>query len=161
MLDHIAEYNTLSAGEFLKIFEREFRKDTNLKTLTNFLSRDNNYYTERPYLCRRIIKSSDQRFEGFEIVYDVPEIIEAVVFSVSIRLSELENLFGEFRTQPEPYSNSTAFIFNSLNPDIAKIKTRCPELITKLKESKYEFSIDHTSERISDPEFNFVQFDIR
>ncbi len=161
MLNHITTYKEFSVAEYLKTFEKEFQKKFNLEILTSYLSSNNNYYTEKPYLYRRIINSLDERFESFEIVHDKSERISAVVFNVNIQLSELQNIFEMDCIQHEPYSNSTAFIFKSINPDIETIKTRYPEWLTKLKDSEYEFAVDGTSDIVVNPKFSFLQFNIK
>ncbi|MEJ8844566.1 hypothetical protein WG954_19390 [Lacibacter sp. H375] len=112
-------------------------------------------------MYRRKIKSTDRRFESFEIVYDKPEKINAIVFDLKIKLSELEALFGAPIIHNEPYDESTAFAFKSTNPDIEIIKTRHPKWLTKNKEKEFEYSEDNNSYKLSDPEFSFIQFDFK
>ena len=160
MLNRISTYDRLSTNEYLKIFEKEFQRNISLEDLTLHFTSDNNYHTEKPYLYRRIIKSDDKRFENFEIVYDKSKKIKAIVFNLNIKLSELQILFGQPFMQNEPYSNSTAFIFKSVNPDIEVAKTRHPKWLTKTKDNKYEYASNNSSYKLVDPEFNFIQFDI-
>ncbi|MBA2561558.1 MAG: hypothetical protein H0V14_01340 [Chitinophagaceae bacterium] len=161
LLNRTITYSGLSTSEYLKSFEKEIQKNITLEALTIHLTADNNYHTEKPYLYRRIIKSTDRRFEGFEIVHDKSEKIHVIVFDLKITLSELENLFGKPFMQNEPYDEATAFAFKSTNPDIEIIKTRHPKWLTKIKDKLYEYSVDNNSYKLVDPEFSFVQFSIK
>jgi hypothetical protein len=149
------------ANEYLKKFEKEIQTDITLESLTQHFTTNNNYQSEKPYLYRRKIKSGDERFESFEIVYDESEKVLAVVFVLKIKLSELQTLFGKSLMHNEPYNESTAFAFKSSNPDIGIIKTRHSKSLTKTKESEYEYSENNNSHKFVDPEFSFVQFDLR
>ena len=160
LLNHTITNNRLSTSEYLKNFEKEIQINTTLEALTKHFSNDNNYQTEKPYLYRRKIKSVDPRFESFEIVYDKPEKINAIVFDLKIKLSELEALFGAPIIHNEPYDETTAFAFKSTNPAIEIIKTRHPKWLTNTKEKEFEYSEDNSSYKRIDPEFNVIQFDI-
>jgi hypothetical protein len=138
LLNRINTYLGLSISEYLRNFEKEFQKNINLEDLTRHFTSDNYHRTEKPHLYRRIIKSTDRKFESFEIVHDESGKIHAIVFNLNIKLSELQALFGQTFLQNEPYSNSTAFTFNSTNPDIEIIKTRHPEWLTKVKDNEYD-----------------------
>lgn len=157
LLNHTITNNRLSTREYLKNFEKEIQKNTSVEALTKHFSSDDNSHTEKPYLYRRKIKSADRRFESFEIVYNNPEKINAIVFDLKIKLSELETLFGAPIIHNEPYDESTAFAFKSTNPDIEIIKTRHPKWLTKTKEKEFEYSERNNSYKLSDPEFNFIQ----
>ena len=141
--------------------KKEIQKNTTLEALTKHFSSDDNYHTEKPYLYRRKIKSADRRFESFEIVYDKSERINAIVFDLNIKLSELEALFRTPIIHNEPYDETTAFAFKSTNPDIEIIRTRHPKWLTKTKENEFEYSKDNNSYKLIDPEFGFIQFDIK
>ncbi len=149
----------LSISEYLKHFEKEIKKSFNLETLTRHFVTDNNYYTEKPFLYRRKIKSADKRFESFEIVYDESKTIYAVIFDLKIKLRQLEAIFGQALINNEPYSDTTSFAFKAKNPEIEIIKTRYSAWLKR--EKGYDFIIEDTSKRIFDPEFSFVQFDIK
>jgi hypothetical protein len=161
LLNHTIIDNRLSQSEYLRSFEKEIQRNTTLETLTKHFSNDDDYHTEKPYLYRRKIKSPDPRFERFEIVYDNPEKINAIVFELKIKLSELETLFGAPIIHNEPYDETTAFAFKSTNPDIEIIKTRYPKWLTKIKEMEFEYPEDNNSYKLIDPEFSFIQFDIK
>jgi hypothetical protein len=160
LLQHTIIDNRLSKSEYLKNFEKEIQKNTTLEALTKHFSKDGNYRTEKPYLYRRKINSSDPRFESFEVVYDKPEKINAIVFDLKIKLSELEALFGAPIIHNEPYDETTAFAFKSTNLDIEIIKTRHPKWLNKIKEKEFEYSEHNNSYKLIDPEFNFIQFDM-
>ena len=148
-----------STSEYLKHFEKEISKSITLETLTRHFATDDNYYTDKPNIYRRKIKSTDKRFESFEIVYDNSETIHAVIFDLKITLSILQEIFGQPIMQNEPYSDTTAFAFKSTNTEIEIIKTRYAAWLKKGKGN--DFIIEDTSNRIFDPEFSFVQVDIK
>lgn len=159
LLNNINISQQLSTSEYLKHFEKEIGKSITLESLTKHFITGNNYYTEKPYLYRRKIKSVDNRFESFEIVYDESEKIHAIVFDLKIKLSRLQEIFGQPFMQNEPYSETTAFAFKSVNRDIEIINTRHPNWLTKTKNNGYEYSEkDDDTYTLVDPEFNFIQF---
>ena len=151
----------LSTSEYLKYFEKEITKNFSLETLTRHFITDNNYYTEKPYLYRRKIKSADKRFESFEIVYDKSEKIHAIVFNLKIMLSKLQEIFGQPFMQNEPYSETTAFAFKSTNLDIDIINTRHIKWLTKTKNNGYEYFENDNTYTLVDPEFSFIQFALK
>ena len=136
-----------------------------MQDLTLHFTNEKTYETGVPYLFRRQIKSTDNRFDSFEIVYEKYEKfhyekVRAVVFDLKIRLSEIETLFGEHYIANQPYDESTEFAFKSINPEISIIKTRHPEWLKEVRKRRFEYLLNNQVFTIEDPEFSFIQFNL-
>ena len=151
----------LSIRDYFKIIESKIGKDNSVDKLTDF-------FTEQPfsefksYLNRRKLKPIDTRFDQIELVYDHKDIVSAIVWDLSITLSQLTEIFGTPIIHTEPYSDTTAFAFKSTNPSIEIIKTRYPEWLKKLKHMNLFEYQDKNNQKIEleNPVFSFVQFNL-
>ena len=134
-----------------------------MQDLTLHFTNEKTCETGVPYSFRRQIKSTDNRFDSFEIVYEKYEKfhyekVRAVVFDFKIKLSEIEVLFGEHLMANQPYDESTEFAFKSINPEISIIKTRHPEWLKVIGKRRFEYLLNNQVFTIDDPVFNFIQF---
>lgn len=156
------ELEKLSIKDYFKSIELEINSALSVDKLTDFFTVQS-YVESKPYLTRRRLIPNDTRFKQIELVYKDSNKVRAIVWGITISLSQLTNIFGEPIIHNEPYSDSTAFVFRSSNQDIEIIKTRHPEWLTKL-ESKNVFEYqdkDNQKVELVDPEFSFIQFDLR
>lgn len=154
----IKKFGYLSKLEFLKKIEQSLFLNISLNEITEFFINDHNYIIEKPYLIRRIIKSTYLGIDSFEIVYDSAEKIYALVINVKLNLKELYSLFGKFEVLYEPYSNSSAFLFKSNNPCISLIKTRLNIIVINSNKNFIEYKLNDKLYKDINPEFNFIQF---
>jgi len=151
----------LSLKDYFLQFDNKISNEIELDNLTNFLT-DSLYTETKPYLTIRQLKPRDNRFHQIEIIYDEFRNVKTIVWDLRLKLSELEDIFGLAIMHNEPYSNSTAFVFNSKNPAIEIIKTRHSKWLEKIKDSdSYEYvSDDKIRQKLSDPEFDFIQINL-
>ncbi len=156
------ELEKLSILDYFKSIELAIGSELSVGKLTDFFT-VHSYSETKPYLTRRRLIPNDTRFKQIELVYKDSNKVSAIVWEITISLSQLTTIFGEPIVHNEPYSGSTAFAFRSSNQDIEIIKTRHPEWLTKL-ESKNVFEYqdqDNQKVELVDPEFSFIQFDLR
>lgn len=136
-----------------------------LSGLTAFLTQQP-FEETRPYLVWRHLLPLDPRFSRIQIVYDpsVAEQIRAVYWDFTVKLSELMALFGQYNLHHEPQGESTAFTFPVIDPALSSIKTRHPQWLTELpKGAGFAYIHPESGERMAlpDPEFSFVQFNLK
>jgi hypothetical protein len=155
------ELEKLSLKDYFKTIELAINKALSIDKLTDFLSVDP-YSETKPYLTRRQLIPKDKRFKQIELVYKDSNKASAIVWDMTISLSQLTDIFGEPIIHNEPYSDSTAFAFRSNNQDIEIIKTRHPKWLTKFEgKNIFEYQDkDNQKVKLVDPEFSFIQFDL-
>ncbi len=157
-----AYLQSMSIKDYFKTIELSIGKNINVDKLSDFLT-VLPYSETKPYLTRRNLIPVDKRFEKIELVYTNKNKINAIVWDISISLSELIEIFGEPIIHNEPYSHSTAFAFKSNNSDIEIIKTRYPDWLTKVKgKDIFEYqSKNNQKTELKNPQFKFIQIDIK
>lgn len=148
--------------DYFKMIEESVDDNSDLDTLTKFFT-DKPYTETKPYFTRRKLIPKDERFKDIEIVYDEKKDVKAITWEIIINLNQLIQIFGEPVIHNEPYSASTAFAFKSRNPKIEIIKTRYPEWLSENKNNReFDYNNDKgESGKILNPEFEFVQFNIK
>lgn len=151
----------LSTREYFRTIESVIDKRLDVEKLSNFFTTEP-YSETKPYLTRRQLIPIDKRFKKIELIYRDKHQVNAVVWDISITLTELTDIFGEPIIRNEPYSDSTAFGFKSKNHNIEIIETRHPQWLTKSPDkSTFEYEDkDKSTKTLIDPEFSFVQFKI-
>lgn len=152
----------LSIQDYFKTIESTLEKTYNVDKLTNFFT-VHPFSEWKSYLNRRTLTSLDPKFKKIELVYQpLNNNVSAIVWELSISLSQLTEIFGVPITHNEPYSDTTAFAFKSTNPNIEIIKTRHPEWLKKLRHKNSFAYQDKNNKKIEleDPIFSFVQFNL-
>ena len=153
------DLENLSIKDYFKIIESTIGKSNSVDNLTDFFTQ-HPFSEFKSYLNRRKLKPFDTRFDQIELVYDDKNNVSAIVWDLGITLSQLTEIFGTPIIHNEPYSDTTAFAFKSINPRIEIIKTRHPEWLKKLKHKNVFEYQDKNNQKIEleDPMFSFVQF---
>jgi len=148
--------------EYFKVIELALEKKNSVDTLTELMT-EQPYTETKPYLTRRQLKPTDNRFDKIELVYSNRSRVSAIVWDINIYLSKLIEIFGEPIIHNEPYSDSTAFAFRSKNDNIEFINTRHPKWLTQTENKMiFEYTDEYKLRQvIVDPNFSFVQFNIR
>ena len=151
----------LSIKDYFKSIELAIGSALSVDKLTGFFTVQN-YIETKPYLTRRRLMPNDTRFKQIELVYKDSNKVDAIVWDITISLSQLTDIFGEPIIHNEPYSDSTAFAFKSNNQNIEFIKTRHPKWLTIAKGKKVFEYQDEDNQKVElvDPEFSFIQFDL-
>lgn len=158
-LDSIA-LGRLPIKTYFQTVKSRLKTSNSLNELTDFFTIEP-YRESKPYLTRRKLIPLDKRFKTIELVYKVPNKVDAIVWEIDITLSELVDIFGDPIIHNEPYSDSTAFAFRSDNPHIKIIKTRHPKWLTKVEgKESFEYEDQQQKIEVSNPEFSFIQFSI-
>jgi hypothetical protein len=154
------ELEKLSIKDYFQKIELAINSALNVDELTDFFTIQT-YLETKPYLTRRKLIPKDTRFKQIELVYKDSNKVDAIVWNITMSLSQLTEIFGEPIIHNEPYSDSTAFTFKSNNQDIEIIKTRHPKWLTMVKGKKvFEYRDEYNQNvELSDPEFSFIQFD--
>lgn len=151
----------LPLKDYFKTIESIVTKDTSVEELTNFFT-IKPYSETKPYLTRRHLIPMDKRFKEIEIVYKTARTAKAIVWNLNIFLSQLVDMFGEPIIHNEPYSDSTAFAFKSINPGIEIITTRHLKWLTKLADKNgFGYQDEQHKIQLLDPEFTFIQFSLK
>jgi hypothetical protein len=155
------ELDKLSIKDYFRSIELAINSALNVDELTDFFTVQT-YVETKPYLTRRKLIPNDTRFKQIELVYKDSNRVDAIVWDITISLSQLTEIFGEPIIHNEPYSESTAFAFKSNNQDIEIIKTRHPKWLTMVKgKNVFEYqNEDNQKVELVDPEFSFIQFDL-
>lgn len=151
----------MSLKDYFRSIEHSIDSAMSVDNLTNFFTFQT-YSEAKPYLTRRVLKPNDTRFKQIELVYKDSNKVIAIVWGITISLSQLADIFGEPIIHNEPYSDSTAFAFSSSNQEIETIKTRYPKWLTKLEgKNVFEYQ-DKNNQKVElvDPEFSFIQFNL-
>ncbi len=151
----------MSINDYFKSIELAIDSAISVDGLTDFFT-VHPYVETKPYLTRRRLIPNDTRFKQIELVYKDRNKVAAIVWDITISLSQLTEIFGEPIIHNEPYSESTAFAFKSNNPNIKIIETRHPKWLTMIKGKKgFEYQDEDNQKReLVDPEFSFIQFDL-
>jgi hypothetical protein len=159
-LDQI-ELKKMSIKEYFKTVELAIDSALSVDELTDFFS-TKPFFESKPYLTRRRLIPKDPRFKKIELVYKDSYKVDAIVWDLTILLSELSDIFGEPIIYNELYSEATAFEFKSNNQRIKVIKTRHPKWLKMLKEKKVFEYQDENNQKLEliDPEFSFIQFNL-
>ena len=157
-----SDLNKLTLKDYFKTIEFALDKNNGVDRLTEFLT-EQPFSETKPYLTRRQLNPIDKRFKQIELVYKDSHKVKAIVWDLKISLSQLTDIFGEPIIQNEPYSDSTVFAFRSKNENIEIIKTRHPEWLTIDGNKKtFEYTDKNKQKnKIIDPEFSFIQLDIK
>jgi hypothetical protein len=150
----------LPLKSYFKTVESMLKSSNTLGELTDFFTIEP-FTDSKPYLTTRKLIPLDKRFKTIELVYKDSTKVDAIVWEIDITLSELIDIFGNPIIHNEPYSDSTAFAFQSDNPCIEIIKTRHPKWLTKVdgKES-FEYEDQKQKKEVTNPEFSFIQFSL-
>ena len=150
----------LSIKDYFKAIESAIGKENNVDRLTIFFTKQP-FSETTPYLIRRQLMPIDKKFKKIELVYEDRSKVSAIVWELSLSLSQLIEIFGLPIIHNEPYSNTTAFAFKSTNPNIEIIETRHSEWLKKSKNNSFEY-LDKNNQKkeLEDPMFSFVQFNI-
>jgi hypothetical protein len=156
------ELTNYSLPDYFRYFESRLSRNIDLDSLTAFLS-DQPFTEYKPYLTRRKLNPFDNRFNEIEIVYHDNRKVGAIVWELPISLTQLTECFGQFIVHNFYYDRSTEFAFLSKNKELEVIKTRHPEYLTALSDSKsFEYENEQKDKIVfSDPQFNFVQFTLK
>jgi hypothetical protein len=155
------DLKNLSIKDYFKSIELAIESIMSVDELTDFFT-NQTYVETKPYLTRRKLIPNDRRFRQIELVYEDSKKVNAIIWDITISLSQLTEIFGEPIIHNEPYSDSTAFAFKSVNQNIEIIKTRHPKWLTMVKSKKgfrYQDKDNHEVE-LADPEFSFIQFEL-
>jgi len=155
------ELDIMSIKDYFKSIEVSIDSALSVDELMDFFSVQN-YVETKPYLTRRKLIPKDKRFKQIELVYKDSNKVDAIVWDITMSLSQLTEIFGEPIIHNEPYSNSTAFSFKSNNQVIEIIMTRHPKWLTMVKGQKafeYQDECNQKAE-LGDPEFSFIQFNL-
>ena len=157
-----SDLNKLTLKDYFKTIEFALDKNNGVDRLTEFLT-EQPFSETKPYLTRTQLNPIDKRFKQIELVYKDSHKVKAIVWDLKISLSQLTDIFGEPIIQNEPYSDSTVFAFRSKNENIEIIKTRHPEWLTIDGNKKtFEYTDKNKQKnKIIDPEFSFIQLDIK
>lgn len=154
------ELSQLPLKDYFKRVESGLDSSVTVDWLTGLFT-DLPYEEKKPYLVRRQLQSTDDRFRNIEIVYDTDERVKAIVWNFRnwLSLTQLTEWFGEPIVYNEPYSNTTAFAFKSRNPAIEIIETRYSKWLEKSGSSKgFEMENEEGQKiKVSNPEFGFIQ----
>lgn len=149
----------MSIKDYFKSIESSINSGISIDKLTAFFTFED-FVETKPYLIRRKLIPFDKRFKQIELVYKNKDKVDAIVWELTISLSQLIDIFGIPIIYHEPYSESTAIVFKSSNHDIS-IVTRHQKWITILKNNVFEYlNEDNQKSEIVDPEFSFVQFNL-
>lgn len=153
------ELEKLSIKDYFKSIELAIDSALSVDELTDFFNVQT-YVEIKPYLTRRRLTPNDTKFKQIELVYKDSNKVDAIVWDITISLSQLTDIFGEPIIHNEPYSDSTAFAFKSNNQDIEIIKTRHPKWLTLVKGKKVFEYLGEDKQKIElvDPVFSFIQF---
>ncbi len=156
------ELKKLSIKDYFNSIELTIDGVLSVDELTDFFTVQP-YAETKPYLTRRRLIPNDTRFEQIELVYKDRNKVDAIVWDITISLSQLTDIFGEPIIHNEPYGDSTAFAFKSNNKNIEIIKTRHPEWLTMVKGKKVFEYQDEDNQKVElvDPEFSFIQFNLQ
>jgi|SRR6218665_217323 len=152
------ELKKMSIKDYFKFFESFISKNSNIDGLTNLFT-DKEFVDKKPYLYRRALSSRDDRFCKIEIVFDDENKLRAIVWDLEILLSDIVEIFGDFKLVNEPFSNTTAFIFESSNPQISEFKTRCSGWLVKSDslESFVFYDQEKQNIEVHNPKVSFLQ----
>ena len=155
------ELEKLSLKDYFKSIELAIDSAFSVDKLTDFFTVQT-YLETKPYLTRRRLIPNDTRFKQIELVYKDSNKVSAIIWDITISLAQLADIFGEPIIHNEPYSDSTAFAFISMNKNISIIKTRHPEWLTKVKSKNiFEYQDkDKQKVELNDLIFSFIQFDL-
>ena len=156
------ELEKLSIKDYFKSIELAIDSALSVDELTEFFTVQT-YVETKPYLTRRRLIPNDIKFKQIELVYKDSNKVDAIVWDITISLSQLTEIFGDPIIHNEPYSESTAFAFKSNNQDIEIIKTRHPKWLTQVKgRNVFEYqNEDNQKVELVNPEFSFIQFDLK
>ncbi len=156
------ELEKLSVKDYFKRIELAINSALSVDELTDLFT-DKAYVETKPYLTRRKLIPNDTRFKRIELVYKNNNKVDAIVWDITISLSQLTDIFGDPIIHNEPYSDSTAFAFKSKNQNVEIIKTRHPKWLTMVNGKKaFEYQDeDNQKVELVDPEFSFIQFDLQ